>query len=511
MSQITSNFDFLDQDFRDLADIAKKAELLYPIDADSCAAKLRLFGELWLYEFNRLSGNKILLKGTFGECISIAKDSDLIDLDYVDLLERLRSSGNIASHVRYCQISQKARFQVITKSQLKANFLSILTLAENIVNKADGSIKPTNSWLEPHDILDAIKFKSAIFDDIESVEQVLELKLSELALLPRTRKRQDLERINSKLTDCEYWLTKGLSLDSENAAFQSYLYFIGYYHPASSDLLKALQYKKRALKNDKTGNVHFFVAQESLKNQDYDKYQQLVKLSIEKSNIKALDHYLTYLVTQSSEEYSKYLQLGISINHLPCLLTTVIYDILSYQSDDGDNKVVLQKNINRQMIKLRAMQSKAASFVEAMFNCCKEGTTVSKKDLRTLVKEAIHFPKYCQASAFTLYIIHKHSVNEELNTQIIKNALAETEGSGISGAIYFFAAIAVYEALSRRTQPLLPGVAPQKLMKKSASLGYEKAIEFEEDSDMMVNPTRKNKVRKTSRKIINARRKQRHR
>jgi hypothetical protein len=70
--QIASNFEFLCGFFDELASIAKKAELLYSVDADSCAAKLRLFGEFWLYEYNRVSGNKIKLSGTFGDLIATA-------------------------------------------------------------------------------------------------------------------------------------------------------------------------------------------------------------------------------------------------------------------------------------------------------------------------------------------------------------------------------------------------------------------------------------------------------
>jgi hypothetical protein len=510
MLQIKSNFDFLKHDFVDLTDIAKKAELLYSIDTDSCAAKLRLFGELWLYELNRLSDNKVVLKGSFGECILIAKAQGLINLDYFELLEGIRNIGNTASHVRYSQISQKASFQVITKSQLKAHFLAILTLAETIVNKVNDIDRHKNTWVEPPDVLDALKFKGAIFDDKNSVESIIKLRLNELSNMPRTRKRQDLERINLKLIDCEYWLAKAVSLNSEIAAFQSYLYFIGEYHPAAFDLSKSRRFLKHALANDSTGEVNYYVALEACKSQEYDKYQKYIKVSIESSNISALDHYLCFLVTRNDDEYSQYVQMGISINHLPCLLTSVIHDIINYHFCEVTNATTLQKNIKRQLIKLKAIKSQAANFVQAMFNCINEQADINKEDVKRLVNGATQFPKYCQASAFTLFILHKNDLLEDVNTQIVKNALDESEGTEMSGAICFFAAMALYNAWTKRNEVLLPGMAPNKLIKKSVALGYRGAIEFEKDAKVMEYSTRKNKVRKITRKEIKARRKQRH-
>ena len=229
MDTFVSNFSFLEQQFGELASIAKKAELLYSVDADSCAAKLRLFGELWLHELNRLSGNKVRLNGTFGELISKAFNSKLIDAHCAELLEPLRSCGNSSSHVRYSEISQKARFEKITKSQLKTNFMSILTLSDALFEKAVSNNARSGDWREPADLIGALVYQNAFFDHLDSILDLLHMKLNDLSKLPVSKKRNDIKVINAKIVDCEYWLNKAYSLDEKRVSFDCYLFYKG--HP----------------------------------------------------------------------------------------------------------------------------------------------------------------------------------------------------------------------------------------------------------------------------------------
>lgn len=509
MGIVVSNFSFLDAEFNDLASIAKKAELLYSVDADSCATKLRLFGELWLHELNRLSGNKVNLSGTFGELINKAFKSKLIDAYYMELLEPLRSYGNSSSHVRYSEISQKARFQTITKSQLKTNFISILTLADVLFEKAEAKGGRSKDWQEPADLIGALVYQNAFFDNLEAILELLQIKLKELSLLPDSRKRHDIKIINSKLVDCEYWLTKAYYLDAIRVSFECYLYYKGYYHMAACNAQKCGVFKNKALELDVSGDAHFFVAIELNNSQEIDSYKLNITKAISKGHFGALDHYLNLIhKTKLVDDYWYYLNVGIENNYVPCLITTAIHKIIELNNVGEESKRPLKKDINRILIQLKATESKAGLFIEAMCVSLEQNESFDTSHAKSVVDGAKLLPGYCMASSFALYTLSFNSMRTFANRNLVETAIKEAEGTDYYGPICYFAALTLAEVLTKQGIFTVAGFSTEQLISKSVSLGYEPAIDCEKDMEQSNTLRRTKKGKRSIRKQTKAKRKQ---
>lgn len=508
--QIVSNFSFLDGSFDELASIARKAELLFSVDVDSCAAKLRLFGELWLHEYNRIAGNKVRLSGTFGDLVAKALQERLISESHYELLEPLRSYGNLASHVRFSDLSQKANFRSITKTQLKSNFFAIMSLADALLEKAGVKHVRSSEWSEPVDLIAALDYQKAVYDAPESVIKIAQKHLADLAKLPHSKKRSDLVSINAKLADCDYWLMKSRMVKAELADFESYLFYKGHYHPEARNVSFATKYKKQAMLVDSSGQVHLFIAIEELNNQRFDMYENYIKTAIDKGQLEALNHYLSqlYIREKYSENFSKFNELGLARNHIPCLIALATNKILELSELSEEAVKPAHKEIKRILIKLKAVKSEAAKFAEALAVAVEPDGIFTSQHAKHLVHGAKSLPVYCTSSCATLYALYCNGYLKSATKQLVVQGLQEAEGSVSEGAVCFFAAMAILEIWLEKKIVLVPGLSTAKLIKKSATLGFQQAIDFEHETSEQAYKPRVIKNKRGIRKQNKAKRKQ---
>ncbi len=253
----SENFDFLEDDFPELYQLALQVERYYLIDTSCCLLKLRLYVELWC----RIVGNRFdLFSNTQEELhrqIQILSLSGRLPSYIIDLLSNIRLEANQGVHIHHKDNGEWGIGECLPLVRLKELLKDAFELTQYLAFTLNNKTIPPDIWVEPTQTASAEYVYGALNGDGKAAYRLAK-QYAEL-LQDEDLKILKIDKASLQ-QDLAYWLKKARYLKYYKA---NYLYAYACVHrllgvASKKQIRMALDV---SLETDSKGNTAFLYYQ----------------------------------------------------------------------------------------------------------------------------------------------------------------------------------------------------------------------------------------------------------
>lgn len=215
----SNNFDFLEDDFPALYQLALQVERYYLIDSSCCLMKLRLYIELWC----RIVGNHLTLFSNTQEelhrQIQILSLSGRLPAHIIDLLNNIRIQANQSVHIHYQANGEWGIAECIDPDKLKGLLKDAFTLTQFLVFTLQGKTVPPDTWVAPKQTVQVEHVYGAMHGDGKAAYQLANQYVELLMSEKMGKSKLSKEDKAAFQQDLSYWLKKARYLHYYKAEY----------------------------------------------------------------------------------------------------------------------------------------------------------------------------------------------------------------------------------------------------------------------------------------------------
>lgn len=469
----TTNFEFIARSYPDLHQLAGRIENYYHLDRNTCAAKLRLFAELYVGIIANNADYQQLPQQPLQKNISWLQSIKAAPQWVVELLHELRTAGNQAVHTTSgdapAPLARNLVEQLIKKAMDLAEFLH--TQFEG------GSAADVPQWRRPPAPGEDRLFRLAFEDDAEACFELGSRCNVQLQHAYQQRKgaiSQELRATRIQLMrDTLYWLDK-------SAAQQHHPALLLLAQIASGNLSTPHQaeqaehfFQRAVLSGTPDGLYAYAIYLQT--HERGDKWRRYMERAAKAGHLPAVHHLQEYWYSRDPDRYQRLVERGLELNDKrSCTLKVLSLDWADEANTKPIRTLIIQGNAQREPsipffegLLMATGHAGNELNIPGAFELLEKHTATLPEFLTSTVKPAV-----------VAYITGKKTeqpVHRLL--PLAEAAVVQVRGSEKEAELCFLAAMDVIVHVSDGNTYRGP-LEPRRLIARSAELRYEPAIHY---------------------------------
>lgn len=425
-TQLTNNYQFIEQSFPELYRLSQEVEKYYSTDRSCCVLKARMFVELWCHEVGEKLNLRPPVSGELINKIKQISNCNKIPGYIVDSLNILRREGNKSAHITHNYDGSWSCEYTLTQYKLDELMKSLLEITQYLAYKLNLQNDATQAaWQAPtklalqEDILASLSGnKEATF----SLAKHFSAKMQEASEYNQVSGKENKAKMQLLQQDLAYWLARA----HQQGCQETWLLYANVYKNKQLQLPDGTTVNScfnLALKNDEDGEVAYQYGMHLLQVTEHTRGVNLLEQAAGKAHHQAIRVLQNIHYKKDQEQYLYWVNAGIEAKEKRSFTLDLDYKLAAWEQDK-DNEL-LQKQVKTALISAQSYQSNGVKYFKGYCDIHGYWGKQPKptEGLSAMVESYEQLPEFLHYEDTFFNLLKDHEQYTELAIEISNRAL----------------------------------------------------------------------------------------